>query len=61
MSCFDWNRAIDLNRTALLGVVEVLFGLLFLGEAEGTVFLSPNGRRRVLRFLIPAESALRRL
>ncbi|MEM1378139.1 MAG: hypothetical protein AAGG69_12210, partial [Pseudomonadota bacterium] len=47
--------------TALLGVVEVLFGLLFLGEAEGTVFLSPNGRRRVLRFLIPAESALRRL
>ncbi|MEM1377878.1 MAG: hypothetical protein AAGG69_10870 [Pseudomonadota bacterium] len=61
MSCFDWNKAIDLNRTALLGVVAVLFGLLSLGEAEGTVFLSPKGRRRVLRFLIPAESALRRL
>ncbi|MEM1377981.1 MAG: hypothetical protein AAGG69_11405 [Pseudomonadota bacterium] len=61
MSSFDWHRAIDLNRAALLRVVTVLFGLLSVGEAEGTVFLSPRAPRRLLRVLVPAETAMRRL
>ncbi|MEM1378108.1 MAG: hypothetical protein AAGG69_12050 [Pseudomonadota bacterium] len=61
MSSFDWNRAIEINRAALLGVVSVLFGLLSVGEAGGLVFLSARWRARVLRVLVPAEAAVRRL
>ncbi|MEM1377616.1 MAG: hypothetical protein AAGG69_09520 [Pseudomonadota bacterium] len=61
MSCFDWNRAIEINRAALLGVVSLLFGLLSVGEADGTVYLSPKARRWILRLLVPAEAAARRL
>ncbi|MEM1378565.1 MAG: hypothetical protein AAGG69_14375 [Pseudomonadota bacterium] len=51
----------EINRVALLGVVSVLFGYLSVGEADGTVFLSARARRRILRLLVPCETALRRL
>ncbi|MEL6919459.1 MAG: hypothetical protein AAFO77_00335 [Pseudomonadota bacterium] len=61
MTTFDWNRAIEINRAALLGVVVALVRVLARGEVEGTVYLAPATRRFLLRLLVPAEAAARRL
>lgn len=54
----DWALVIDKNRIALLRVVAMLFVLAGL-EGGGT--LTRQRRFRVLRFLRPAETAVRRL
>ena len=57
----DWNRAIERNSDALVGIVELLFAMLGLA-GEATVSRIPQTlHSAVLRVLRPAESAMRRL
>ncbi|MEL6819687.1 MAG: hypothetical protein AAFP80_13645 [Pseudomonadota bacterium] len=58
---FDWTRAIEINRVALLGVVAMLFSILSRGQDNGSVVLAACRRRFLLRLLVPAEAAARRL
>jgi hypothetical protein len=57
----DWDKAIARNRTALEAIAATLFALLgFAGTArEARIPRTLHGQ--VLRLLVPAESALRRL
>lgn len=54
----DWNRAIEINQTALSRIVAALIAML--GLASGGRIAQPL-YRAVLRVLHPAESAVRRL
>jgi hypothetical protein len=58
---FDWARAIERNHSALKAIVEALFAML--GLADGVIIerLPHAVRQAVLRVLLPAESAVRRL
>jgi hypothetical protein len=58
---FDWPKAIEKNRVALLRVVEMLFALIGLDETAAIATLPRCTRNYVLRILRPAESAARRL
>jgi hypothetical protein len=58
---FDWTRAIERNREALIAIVAAIFRMLGL-EGDGTLERLPHYlHRRALRLLRPAESAARRV
>ena len=52
----EWQRVYEDNRTALLGLVAVMLGML----PEGGV-IERAAKRRLLEILLPAEACLRRL
>ena len=52
----EWQRVYEDNRTALLGLVAVMLGML----PEGGM-IARAAKRRVLEILLPAEACLRRL
>jgi hypothetical protein len=57
----DWNRAIERNSEALVGIVEALFTMLGLSGSAPVARIPQSLHRAVLRLLRPAESAMRRL
>ena len=57
----DWDKAIARNRAALEAIAASLFALLGLGETAIADRIPQYLHRHVLRLLVPAESALRRL
>ena len=57
----DWDKAIARNRAALEAIAVTLFALLGLGEMALPARIPQYLHRHVLRLLVPAESALRRL
>jgi hypothetical protein len=57
---FSWEKAIAVNRQALLAVVAAILAMLNIDEDE-PLRLPRAFHRRVLRLLTPAESAARRL
>jgi hypothetical protein len=57
----DWARAIERNSEALKGIVAALFVLLGLDGTDMRTRIPHSVHRAVLRVLMPAESALRRL
>ncbi len=57
----DWNKAIEINRTALTHIVAEIFALLELALAGKVSHLLHMLHRKTLRILRPTESALRRL
>ena len=57
----DWDKAIARNRAALEVIAAALFALLGLGETSIANRIPQYLHRHVLRLLVPAESALRRL
>ena len=57
----DWAAATAHNRDALLRIVAALFAMLGLQGGGVTVRIPRALRRTVLRVLMPAESAARRL
>jgi hypothetical protein len=58
---FDWARAIERNRDALIGIVATLFAMLGLSAGGAVARVSHRFHRKVLRLLKPAEAAVRRL
>ena len=52
----NWQHVFEINRTALLGLVAVMLGML----PEGGV-IARAAKRRVLEILLPSEACLRRL
>ncbi len=60
-SRFDWTGAIEINRDALIAIVASIFRMLRIEPDDAPDRLPRLFRRRVLRFLVPAESAARRL
>ncbi|QKV17074.1 hypothetical protein [Oricola thermophila] len=56
----DWERAIERNCAALRRIAAMLFAMLGLGGGVPET-VPRRARRRLLRFLRPAESAARRL
>ncbi len=52
----NWQHVLEINRTALLELVAVMFGML----PEGGV-IARAAKRRVLALLLPSEACLRRL
>ena len=52
----NWQHVLEINRTALLELVAVMFGML----PEGGV-ITRAAKRRVLALLLPSEACLRRL
>ncbi|GAB4362177.1 MAG: hypothetical protein Kow0026_25740 [Oricola sp.] len=60
MEGFDWQKAIERNRAALLRIVAVLF--VYAGLDGGGADVVPRRVwRRIVRLLRPAEAAARRL
>jgi hypothetical protein len=57
----DWNRAIERNSEALVGIVAALFAMLGLSGTDIVARIPQPLHRAVLRVLRPAESAMRRL
>ena len=57
----DWNLAIKRNSEALKAIVDALFAMLRLGGDDTVSRIPPRLHRAVLRVLVPAESAVRRL
>jgi hypothetical protein len=57
----DWARAIERNRDALSAILAALFALLGLQEGGSVGRIERSIHRAVLRVLISAESAVRRL
>ncbi len=57
----DWDKAIARNRTALEAIAASLFALLGLGGSALPDRIPHYLHRHVLRLLVPAETALRRL
>ncbi len=51
-----WNSLIEINRTALLGLVAVMLGMV---PGQGNVARAV--KRRVLEILLPSEACVRRL
>ncbi len=60
-SRFDWAGAIEINQKALITIVAAIFRMLRIEGDDAPDRLPRLFRRRVLRLLIPAESAARRL
>ena len=58
---FDWDGAIEINRTALLRIVEGLMALVDLVDCTIPALLPRSLCTVALRVLRPAESAARRL
>lgn len=58
---FDWARAIDRNSRALIAIVAQIVRMLGLDGEAGAARIAPGLQRAVLRLLMPAESACRRL
>ncbi len=57
----DWARAIERNREALKGIIDVLFALLGLDGTDAASRIPRSLHSAVLGVLRPAESAVRRL
>jgi hypothetical protein len=57
----DWNRAIEINQTALTRIVAALIALVGLSDGGALARLPRPLYRAVCRALRPAESAVRRL
>ena len=57
----DWDAAIEINRTALLRLLQVMLSVLEIEAGSSVPFVKRHARLAVLRLLRPAESALRRL
>ena len=57
----DWNTAIETQRTALQGLLTVMFGVIGVQAGGSVGVVSRRVRLLVLRMLGPAEAALRRL
>ena len=57
----DWTQAIARNQAALIRIVAALFALLGLAKGGVAQRVSKALSARVLRELLPAESAVRRL
>ncbi len=57
----DWNRAIERNSEALVGIVAALFAMLGLSGTDIVARIPQPLHSAVLRLLRPAESAMRRL
>jgi hypothetical protein len=60
-AAFDWQKAISLNRDALIGIAAGLLALLVRHGADQAPRIPRWVHRVALRVLRPAESALRRL
>ena len=58
---FDWTRAFALNTGALQAVIATMLRMLAAGEDKDGIFLFADTRRQLLRLLVPAEAAARRL
>lgn len=58
---FDWHRAIELNRIALEGVVSHILLILLQHQSDRIICMAVWRRRLLLRLLVPAEAAARRL
>jgi hypothetical protein len=57
----DWDLAIKRNSEALMTILEALFSMLGLADAETVTRIPRSVHSAVLRVLRPAESAVRRL
>jgi hypothetical protein len=57
----DWDLAIKRNSEALMTILEALFSMLGLADAETVARIPRSVHSAVLRVLRPAESAVRRL
>ncbi len=57
----DWDKAIERNCAALMGIVSALFALLMAGRLGVGLVVPRPVWRAVLLVLRPAEAALRRL
>jgi hypothetical protein len=57
----DWARAIEVNSQALIAIVAAIFRMLRIEADDEPERLPRLFHRRVLRLLIPAESAARRV
>ena len=57
----DWNKAIEINRAALVRIVAALVAMVGVGEGGARPGLSVGFCRAMARLLRPAESAVRRL
>jgi hypothetical protein len=57
----DWNRAIDINQSALVRIVAMLMAMVGLAHGGSVERLARPVYNSVARLLRPAESALRRL
>jgi hypothetical protein len=60
-SRFDWAKAIQFNRDALIAIVAAIFRMLRIDGDDAPERMPPHLHRRALRLLTPAESACRRL
>jgi hypothetical protein len=58
---FDWARAIEINRDALIAIVAAIFGMLRIEADDEPERLPRHLHRAAFRLLRSAESAARRL